>query len=68
MLLPVISKLRCSSNLHIFAFLVPASVAFFYDETEVSVLLTSFWQLSSLGPHLVLFSCSGGIRAQEVFC
>tara|TARA_A100000164_G_scaffold370167_1_gene395836 strand:- start:599 stop:2047 length:1449 start_codon:yes stop_codon:yes gene_type:complete len=44
MLLPVISKLTgvLLTYFSIFAFLVPACVAFFYGEIEVSVFLTSF--------------------------
>ena len=64
MLLPVISKLTgvLLTYFSIFAFLVPASVAFFYDETEVSVFLTSFLATFSIGAALWFY-----FRAAEEF-
>ena len=64
MLLPVISKLTgvLLTYFSIFAFLVPASVAFFYEETAVSVFLTSFLATFSIGA--ALWFC---FRAAEEF-
>ena len=64
MLLPVISKLTgvLLTYFSIFAFLVPASVAFFYDETEISVFLASFLATFSIGAALWFY-----FRAAEEF-
>ena len=64
MLLPVISKLTgvLLTYFSIFAFLVPASVAFFYGETEASVFLTSFLATFSIGATLWFY-----FRAAEEF-